>query len=34
LGGRIDVANLPEGGVRLRLTFPVRQESGEAGDGG
>lgn len=23
LGGRIDVANLPEGGVRMRLSFPV-----------
>lgn len=24
LGGRVDVANLPEGGVRLRLSFPVQ----------
>lgn len=27
LGGLIDVANLPEGGLRLRLTFPIPEEA-------
>ena len=34
LGGRIDVANLPEGGLRLRLTFPVPEQVVGGRDGG